>query len=123
MELQSLETASTIWLRTQEQPTNLFDRMIIETVDEVFSTFGEKCKNAVYLHLENNHKIRRSQIPERIADFAFAIEQLFGPGASVIEIEIMKRLHSKIPQFKLPPKNGSLSFNIYLSSLNSFIQT
>jgi hypothetical protein len=123
MNLQTLETASTIWLKNQDEPTNEFDRMVVETVDEVFTSFGDKCKKAVYFHLENDYKISRSQIPERIPDFASAIEQLFGVGASIIEIEIMRRLHNKTPGFKHPPKNGGLSFSNYVISLNSFIRT
>jgi hypothetical protein len=54
-----------------------FDKTILETVDEIFSSFGRSCKQALYHQLEHTFKIKKQEIPFKIEDFANAIEQLF----------------------------------------------
>ena len=53
-------------------------------------------KNAVYFHLQNNFKINKNEIPQRIDEFSNIIHKIFGSGAGRLEIKFMKTLNSKI---------------------------
>jgi len=57
---------------------------------------GETCKQALYFHLEKNFKLNKRDIPFRIEDFTEAIENIFGVGAKVLQIRIMKNLFKKM---------------------------
>ncbi len=73
-----------------------FNNIFIESVDEAFSSLGEKAKQAIYLHLQTKFALSKKDFPERINDFSNALEQIFGVAARQLEILIMKRLHEKI---------------------------
>jgi 2,4-dienoyl-CoA reductase-like NADH-dependent reductase (Old Yellow Enzyme family) len=94
-----------------------FEESVIEAVDIVFSSFGESCKQALYFYLKNCHSIDRKEIPRKIEDFAEALEQIFGSGAKLIEIAIMKLLFSKVQTFKYSPRQEILVFTDYLEKL------
>ena len=69
---------------------------LLEAIDEAFSSLGELPKIAIYLHLENSMGIKKQEIPFRIDDFQNALEKIFGLGARLLEILIVKNLHEKI---------------------------
>lgn len=73
-----------------------FERLLLEAVDEGLSSLGELTKQAVYFHLEKTFKISKRDIPYKIDEFANAIEGIFGSGAKLLEIQIMRRLHEKV---------------------------
>jgi len=79
------------------------EELIIEAIDEGLSSIGKDCKKAIYFHLESEYKLNKQQIPFRIKDFSEAIEKIFGFGAKMLEIQILKILFKKIgyinPQF------------------------
>jgi hypothetical protein len=60
------------------------------------SCLGESGKHAVYFHLERRFGIKKREIPFRVEDFADAVEKIFGPGARLLEIQIMKSLYRNI---------------------------
>ena len=97
-----------------------FDKIIPETVDEIFSSFGRSCKQAIYHQLEHTFKIKKQEIPFKIEDFANAIEQLFGAGAKFIELKIIQRLHQKNPNFLYLPSIEDLVFTEYVAGLRRF---
>ena len=94
-----------------------FGKLVVDTIDTVFSSLGESCREAVYFHMKNAYGISREDIPLRIDDFADALEGMFGPGSKLIEIEIMKLLFSKVPTFKFSLKQEPLVFRDYLNRL------
>lgn len=69
-----------------------FDKILLDAVDETLSSLGNSVKKSIYLHLAKKFGIKQSEIPNKIAEFATAIESLFGQGALFLEIQIMKRL-------------------------------
>jgi hypothetical protein len=106
--------------RKKHKPTeDEFKVAIIETVDESFSSFSNLDKEAIYFHLEKAFKIKKQEIPCKIEGFADAIEQIFGVGAKLIEIRIMKSLHKRIPEFVFFPKKGDIGFKEYVASLRA----
>jgi len=60
------------------------------------SCLGESGKQAVYFHLEKRFGIKKCEIAFRVEDFADALEKIFGSGARLLEIQIMKSLYRKI---------------------------
>ena len=78
------------------QLTMSFEELLLAAMDEEFSSLGEECKQAIYFLLEKEFKLNKQNIPSRIEDFSEAIESIFGIGAQVLEIRIMKNLFKKI---------------------------
>jgi len=97
-----------------------FEKLLIEAVDKAFSSLGDSCKHALYFHLKGCYNIGKQEIPHRIGDFADALEEIFGPGAKLIEIEIMRALYIKVQDFKYTPKQEDLSFTNYMETLCRF---
>jgi len=97
-----------------------FETILLEAVDEVFSSFGHICKQALYFQLEKTFKIKKHEIPTKIPEFAAAIEQLFGAGAKFIELRIIATLHKKTPNFMYSPPMADLLFADYVASLRRF---
>ncbi len=73
-----------------------FEKFLLEAIDESFSWLGESGKRTIYFHLEKEYKISKQDIPYRIEDFTEAIEGIFGLGAKLLEIKIMKSLFTKM---------------------------
>jgi hypothetical protein len=97
-----------------------FEKYLLEAVDESLSLFGDSTKKAIYFHLEASFNIRRPDIPKKINEFAAAIETIFGEGARVLEIQIMKRLYEKSGRrFTVHSKENDLQFNKYVQMVKS----
>jgi hypothetical protein len=85
-----------------------FNDLLLEAIDEAFSSLGESVRVAIYFHLKNTFGIKKSDIPSRIACFSSALEKIFGAGARHLEILFMKNLHAKLevtckwPAYKHP---------------------
>jgi hypothetical protein len=95
-----------------------FEEVLLEAIDEGLSLLGESSKHAVYFHLEKAFKMNRLDIPYRIEDFTDAIEKLFGPGAKILEIHIMKCLFKKVGyNFKHYPKQKNITFTEYVATV------
>jgi hypothetical protein len=101
--------------REAEKKTIKFEEVLLEAIDEGLSLLGESSKQAVYFHLEKTFKMNRVDIPYRIEEFTDAIEKIFGTGAKIIEIQIMKCLFKKVGySFKHYPKQKNLTFTEYI---------
>ena len=97
--------------------SGVFERIVMGTVDNVFSSLGESCKQSIYFRLKNSFNISREEIPHRIDAFADALEEMFGVGAKLIKIEIMKLAFSQVRTIKYPTKQDALLFTDYLKEL------
>jgi hypothetical protein len=73
-----------------------FDQILLDAIDEAFSSLGESVKASIYFHLEDLSNIKKQEIPYRLGDFSDALERIFGLGARHLEILFMKSLHSKL---------------------------
>ncbi len=73
-----------------------FEEILLEAIDEALASLGESAKQSIYYHLEEEFKIPREEIPNRVEDFADGLEKIFGIGARFLEILIMKRLYDRI---------------------------
>lgn len=92
-----------------------FDEIYLEAVDEALTMLGNSCSQAVYFHLEKTFQIDRKDIPSKIDDFTQAIESIFGVGATLIEIRIMKNLRKRVKHLKYFP-NGEITFSEYVKA-------
>lgn len=73
-----------------------FATILLDAIDEAFSTLGEDVKFSVYFHLEAKFAVSKQDIPDRIEDFSCALQQLFGQASKPLEILIMKCLNQKV---------------------------
>lgn len=73
-----------------------FNSILLEAIDDALLKLGENAKKSVYFHLETKFAIPRKDIPNRVADFSDALEQIFGFAARHLEILIMRCLNEKV---------------------------
>lgn len=91
--------------------------LLLEAVDEELSLLGESVRQAVYHNLKKTFKIDKQTIPHRIDQFTTAIEKMFGDGAKLLEIQIMKRLYEKVSHHvEYPPESADLRFIQYVEA-------
>lgn len=94
-----------------------FNKLLLEAIDAALSLLGDYSKKIVYFHLEENFNIERQDIPDKIEEFAIAIERVFGQSARILEIEIMKNLFVKMGStFEYFPKRDDLLFVDYIDA-------
>lgn len=98
-----------------ETPYYKFEQLLAEAVDESLSSLGSSAKQAIYYHLEKLFHIKKAEIPFKIEEFTIAIEDIFGEGAQLLEIQMMKCLHQKVgTPFKHIPMKDELVFTDYM---------
>jgi len=94
-----------------------FKKLLLEAVDEGLSSLGDSAKRAIYFYLEKTFKIKKQEIPNKIDEFTNAIEKIFGHGAKLIEIQIMKHLYEKVGNdFEYFPEKNDLLFTEYVEA-------
>jgi hypothetical protein len=98
-----------------------YEAAITTAIDESLSSFGNSFQRVVYFQLENTFHVKKQEIPFRIQEFAAAIEELFGIGAQLIEMRIIKALHDRFEGFIYFPQNEDLMFAEYVESLRCSI--
>lgn len=77
-------------------PENDFEKLLLSAVDQALSSLGESSKQAIYFYLDKSFSIEKQEIPNKIEPFKEALEEVFGVGASFLEVLIMKRLYETI---------------------------
>jgi hypothetical protein len=113
----SFETTSSV----DKKPSRLvFEQLVNETIDNVFSSLGTVCRQAIYDYLEKKYGLKKNDVANHILEFSEALEQTFGGAAALLEIQMMRRLCRKVPQFKHRPE-GTLTFPDYVNALSRFI--
>jgi hypothetical protein len=73
-----------------------FEQVFIEAVDEGLESLGESGKHMIFYHLDKSYSIKKHEIPKTPEAFAEGLEKIFGAGASVLEILIVKSLYTKL---------------------------
>lgn len=103
-------------LKLSDSSNSGFDELFLEAVDEAIASLGDSCKQAIYFNLEETFKIKKHEIPFKVEEFVNAIEAIFGLGAKLIEIQIMKCLHKKLGDFRYLPDEEELTFTEYVTA-------
>ena len=92
-----------------------FEKLLLAAIDESLSSLGGSAKQAIYYHLEKSFKIKKMEIPLKIEEFTIALEEIFGDGAKLLEIQMMKRLHEKTENtFEYSSMKNELMFIDYV---------
>jgi len=82
----------------QKLAKKAFEKLLLEAIDDAFSTLGDSARQSIYFHLETNFNIAKNDIPRCIEDFGDGLTRIFGPGSRFLEILIMKKLYEKVEQ-------------------------
>jgi len=98
-----------------------FDELFLEAVESAFSMLGSRGKQALFGNLESKFGIQKETLGNNLEPFASALEQVFGHGARLIEMQIMGELHAKTPQFKYKATYADFSFVDYVEALRQFM--
>jgi hypothetical protein len=98
-----------------------YEAAITTAIDESLASFGNSFQQVVYFQLDSTFHVKKQEIPFRIQEFAAAIEELFGIGAKLIEMRIIKALHDRFEGFIYFPQNEDLVFAEYVESLRHSI--
>jgi hypothetical protein len=99
---------STNLLISKGEISEEFDKLLLEAVDEALSSLGEAVKNSIYSHLQNDFRIKRDEIPDRICEFSDILHKIFGLGAGRLEVKCMKNICEKVkvkiawPEYEWP---------------------
>ena len=96
-----------------------FNKLLLGSIDDALGALGESAKQSVYIHIERNFRIARNEIPENLSQFQEGLEKIFGMGARLLEILIMKNLYSKIGHEFNMDKNQQLEFIRYVNAARS----
>ena len=73
-----------------------FRDLLLESIDEGVSSFGEDYKESFYQLLEQNFMLKKQKIPTKLEEFSEALKNTFGFGAHYLEILIMRNLFTKL---------------------------
>jgi hypothetical protein len=105
-----------------ELPRNrCFEKLLAEAVDEGLSLLGDSARQAIYFHLEKTFSIEKQNIPNKIEAFTNAIEKIFGLGAKILEIKIIKYLYEKVGRdFKYFPEKENLLLTEYIEAASLY---
>jgi hypothetical protein len=106
---------------SKQRKERKFSKILLDSIDQALSALGENAKKSVYFHLENKFAIPKKNIPNRVGDFADALEQIFGVASTKLEILIMiclnRRIHCEYkwvgPKWLIP----DLTFEKYVKLL------
>jgi hypothetical protein len=119
---QEIESFPVIQIEISNHNVSKFDQTVIEAVDLSFSKLGVRVKEAFYSSIAAEFKLNKQNIPVMIEEFVEALEKIFGSSSLLLEIDVMKTIRKKIPEFKFEAESSDLSFTIYLKSLKSFME-
>jgi hypothetical protein len=113
----SFETTSSV---DKKSSRLVFEQLLNETIDNVFSSLGSVCSQAIYDYLETKYRLKKNDIADHMMEFSEALERIFGGAAALLEIQMMRGLCRKVPQFKHRPK-GALTFPDYVNAFRRFV--
>ena len=117
----ALQTQNQIKFELKLNEQTEFSRLLQKAIDEAFSSVSNDNNKAIYNHLENTFKIKKQEIPNKLAEFANAIEATFGLAAELIEIRIMANVHKHINNHAYYPKDDKVVFSEYLADVRRFL--
>jgi hypothetical protein len=95
-----------------------FEELLLEAINDGLASLDKPAKKAFYYNLEKTFDINRWDIPYKIEEFTYALERIFGIGAKILEIQIMKCLYKKVGYtFKSYQEPANLEFIEYVSAV------
>jgi hypothetical protein len=98
-----------------------FEKAVAKAVDETLSALGNSNKQTIYRHMENRYGIRKEEIPQKIVRFGYAIEETFGSVAKLIEVKIIKNLHSINKDFHYVANKEEFKFIDFMDGFKNYL--
>jgi hypothetical protein len=125
MMIQSMIEMNQICLNEKDTKLNNgnFEKLLIKSVDNAFSSLFHSHKQILYSHLLRCYNINKQAIPYAVDDFVNALQEIFGSGAKLVEIEIIKSLYALVQNYTFAPNQSDLSFTEYVRAIRSLWQT
>ena len=78
-----------------------YDEVFTDSVEQALSLLGQAPKEIIYVMLENDYGIAKSDIPQRFGEFSDVLKRILGPGADIILKSIIERFYVKL-QIEVP---------------------
>ena len=94
-----------------------FEKLLTKAVDKAFSSLFHSQKQNLYSHLSSCYNISKQDIPYTLDDFVNALQEIFGPGAKLVEIEMIRSLHALVKNTTSAPNMSDLSFAEYVRAV------
>src|SRR3989337_1970285 len=121
-ETTSIQINWTILRENKKKPCKSnMEETLLSAVDESLSSFGDSFKQVIYFQLANTYHIKKHEIPNKINEFADAIEEIFGIGAKLIEMKKLKALYGKVEGSAYIAEKEELTFTEYIENLRRFL--
>ncbi len=98
------------------------NKIVLEAVDETLNSLGEIVAKVVYSQLRERYYLEKEEIPSAIEEFEYAIEEMLGHAALLIEIGIMKNLHARTKGFFYIPRNEHIKFSDYVRAFSCLLE-
>ena len=71
--------------------------LLLESIDNTLSDiFGTRVREALYDHLERQHRIGRTEIPDRLGEFLNSLYEAIGVGSEAVGRAIAKTMYKKL---------------------------
>jgi hypothetical protein len=71
--------------------------LLIESIDDTLSDIlGTHVREALYDHLERQHRIGRTEIPDRLGEFLGILHEAIGVGSEAVGRAIAKTMYKKL---------------------------
>lgn len=67
-------------------------QLLTQAVDQALLTLGESAREAVYFHLQKIVSLTKDDVSDNLDAFERGLEKIFGAGAKMIEIAVIKSL-------------------------------
>ena len=107
--------------KTTELHNCNFEKLLTKAVDKAFSSLFHSQKQNLYSHLSSCYNISKQDIPYTLDDFVNALQEIFGSGAKLVEIEMMKNLHAMVKSTTFAPNKSDLSFAEYVRVIRGLL--
>lgn len=75
---------------------NIFEKALVEAVDEGLLMLGESGKEVVFFRLRHAYALSKEDVPSHPEIFNECLRKIFGSGAKAIEKAIIKSLYHKL---------------------------
>jgi hypothetical protein len=103
-----------------------FGDLLLEAIDETLADLlGRRTRDAIYDHLERNHLVARSEVPDQLQALLTLLDETFGRGSKTIGKVIARKLFSKlewefsdVPGYELPDYVEAVKVRISREVLN-----
>jgi hypothetical protein len=71
-------------------------QVLIDAIDHGLLILGESGMKAIYFHIQNVTSVKREDIPDNLEALQMGLEKIFGEGARMIEMAIVRSLCQKL---------------------------